>query len=113
MVRPFAPGERLVMSTDAHVVSPLLFFPGDIGCLAVHGFDKRCGGDGGAGLHLAASSSPEEGFPLCRARAHCRLDGGRGQPQAGGAGGHRRYQRWSGGQGDGVSTPPPGLVRFQ
>jgi hydrogenase expression/formation protein HypE len=35
-VLPMPPG-RLVMSTDAHVVSPLFFPGGDIGCLAVHG----------------------------------------------------------------------------
>ncbi len=28
---------RLVMATDAHVISPLFFPGGDIGCLAVHG----------------------------------------------------------------------------
>ena len=33
-----APGERLVMATDAHVVSPLFFPGGDIGCLSVHGW---------------------------------------------------------------------------
>ena len=31
------PGERLVLATDAHVVSPLFFPGGDIGSLAVHG----------------------------------------------------------------------------
>ena len=28
---------RIVMSTDSHVVSPLFFPGGDIGCLSVHG----------------------------------------------------------------------------
>ena len=32
-----AAGERLVMATDAHVVSPLFFPGGDIGSLSVHG----------------------------------------------------------------------------
>ena len=33
-----APGDgRLVMATDSHVVSPLFFPGGDIGCLSVHG----------------------------------------------------------------------------
>ncbi|HOF29822.1 MAG TPA: hydrogenase expression/formation protein HypE, partial [Burkholderiaceae bacterium] len=30
-------GGQLVMATDSHVVSPLFFPGGDIGCLSVHG----------------------------------------------------------------------------
>jgi len=32
-----APAGRMVMATDSHVVSPLFFPGGDIGCLSVHG----------------------------------------------------------------------------
>ena len=31
------PEGRIVMATDSHVVSPLFFPGGDIGCLSVHG----------------------------------------------------------------------------
>ncbi len=31
------PAGRMVIATDSHVVSPLFFPGGDIGCLAVHG----------------------------------------------------------------------------
>ncbi len=34
---PFPLGGRLVMATDGHVISPLFFPGGDIGCLSVHG----------------------------------------------------------------------------
>ncbi|MEZ5611389.1 MAG: hydrogenase expression/formation protein HypE [Rhodocyclaceae bacterium] len=59
-----APGERLVMSTDAHVVSPLFFPGGDIGCLAVHGTINDVAVMGARPLYLAASFILEEGFPL-------------------------------------------------
>ena len=36
-VLPLPAGGRLVMATDGHVVSPLFFPGGDIGCLSVHG----------------------------------------------------------------------------
>lgn len=34
---PLPGAGQLVMATDAHVVSPLFFPGGDIGCLSVHG----------------------------------------------------------------------------
>jgi hydrogenase expression/formation protein HypE len=34
---PLPAGHRLVMATDGHVISPLFFPGGDIGCLSVHG----------------------------------------------------------------------------
>jgi len=58
------PGERLVMSTDAHVVSPLFFPGGDIGCLAVHGTINDVAVMGARPLYLAAAFILEEGFPL-------------------------------------------------
>ncbi|MEF8752006.1 MAG: AIR synthase related protein, partial [Candidatus Accumulibacter necessarius] len=62
-VLPMPPG-RLVMSTDAHVVSPLFFPGGDIGCLAVHGTINDVAVMGARPLYLAASFILEEGFPL-------------------------------------------------
>ncbi|MCE1185716.1 MAG: hydrogenase expression/formation protein HypE [Rhodocyclales bacterium] len=59
-----APGEQLVMATDAHVVSPLFFPGGDIGCLAVHGTVNDVAVMGARPLYLAASFILEEGFPL-------------------------------------------------
>jgi hydrogenase expression/formation protein HypE len=59
-----APGGRLVMATDAHVVSPLFFPGGDIGCLAVHGTINDVAVMGATPLYLAASFILEEGYPL-------------------------------------------------
>lgn len=60
-----ATGEgRLVMATDAHVVSPLFFPGGDIGCLSVHGTINDVAVMGAKPLYLAASFILEEGFPL-------------------------------------------------
>ena len=58
------PGERLVMSTDAHVVSPLFFPGGDIGCLAVHGTVNDVAVMGARPLYLTAGFILEEGFAL-------------------------------------------------
>ncbi|MDP2751870.1 MAG: hydrogenase expression/formation protein HypE [Rhodocyclaceae bacterium] len=60
---PSAKGQ-LVMSTDAHVVSPLFFPGGDIGCLSVHGTINDVAVMGARPLWLAASFIIEEGFPL-------------------------------------------------
>src|SRR5512146_1566997 len=57
-------GERLVMATDAHVVSPLFFPGGDIGCLSVHGTINDVAVMGAKPLYLSASFILEEGFPL-------------------------------------------------
>ena len=59
-----APGERMVMATDAHVVSPLFFPGGDIGSLSVHGTVNDVAMTGARPLYLAASFIIEEGFPL-------------------------------------------------
>ena len=60
-----APGEgRLVMATDSHVVSPLFFPGGDIGCLAVHGTINDVAVMGARPLWLSAAFVLEEGFPL-------------------------------------------------
>jgi hydrogenase expression/formation protein HypE len=59
-----APGERMVMATDAHVVSPLFFPGGDIGSLAVHGTLNDVAMCGARPLYLSASFIIEEGFAL-------------------------------------------------
>jgi hydrogenase expression/formation protein HypE len=57
-------GHRLVMATDGHVISPLFFPGGDIGCLSVHGTVNDVAMLGATPLYLAASFILEEGFPL-------------------------------------------------
>ncbi|WP_150428220.1 hydrogenase expression/formation protein HypE [Dechloromonas sp. CZR5] len=57
------PGEgRLVMATDSHVVSPLFFPGGDIGCLSVHGTINDVAMMGARPLYLSAGFILEEGF---------------------------------------------------
>jgi len=58
------PPGRLVMATDCHVVSPLFFPGGDIGCLSVHGTINDVAVMGAVPLYLAAGFVLEEGFPL-------------------------------------------------
>jgi hydrogenase expression/formation protein HypE len=58
------PPGRLVISTDGHVISPLFFPGGDIGCLAVHGTVNDVAMSGARPLYLAAGFILEEGFPL-------------------------------------------------
>jgi len=55
---------RLVIATDSHVVSPLFFPGGDIGCLSVHGTINDVAVMGATPLYLAAGFILEEGFPL-------------------------------------------------
>ena len=55
---------RLVMATDGHVISPLFFPGGDIGCLSVHGTVNDVAMLGAKPLYLSASFILEEGFPL-------------------------------------------------
>ncbi len=58
------PPGRVVMATDSHVVSPLFFPGGDIGCLSVHGTINDVAMAGAAPLYLAAGFILEEGFAL-------------------------------------------------
>jgi hydrogenase expression/formation protein HypE len=58
------PAGRMVVSTDSHVVTPLFFPGGDIGCLSVHGTINDVAMAGAQPLHLAAGFILEEGFPL-------------------------------------------------
>jgi hydrogenase expression/formation protein HypE len=59
-----APGGRLVMTTDSHVVAPLFFPGGDIGGLSVHGTVNDLAVMGARPLWLTAGFVLEEGFPL-------------------------------------------------
>ena len=58
------PQGRIVMSTDAHVVSPLEFPGGDIGSLSVHGTINDIAMGGGQPIALSAAFILEEGLPL-------------------------------------------------
>jgi hydrogenase expression/formation protein HypE len=58
------PPGRLVMSTDAHVISPLFFPGGDIGSLSIHGTLNDVAMAGARPLSLTAGFILEEGFPL-------------------------------------------------
>lgn len=58
------PAGRMVMATDAHVISPLFFPGGDIGSLSVHGTINDVAMAGAKPLYLAAAFVIEEGFPL-------------------------------------------------
>lgn len=55
---------RMVMTTDAYVISPLFFPGGDIGSLAVHGTINDIAMAGAKPLYLSASFIIEEGFAL-------------------------------------------------
>ncbi len=56
---------RMVMTTDAHVISPLFFPGGDIGSLAINGTINDLAMLGATPLYLAVSFILEEGFKLC------------------------------------------------
>lgn len=62
------PPGRLVIATDSHVVSPLFFPGGDIGCLSVHGTINDVAMAGARPLYLASSFILEEGLPLAELR---------------------------------------------
>ena len=55
---------RMVMTTDAHVISPLIFPGGDIGSLAVNGTINDIAMSGATPLYLSVSFILEEGFAL-------------------------------------------------
>jgi hydrogenase expression/formation protein HypE len=57
-------GGRMVMTTDAYVVTPIFFPGGDIGSLAVHGTINDVAMAGAQPLFLSASFIVEEGFAL-------------------------------------------------
>jgi hydrogenase expression/formation protein HypE len=76
------PAGRVVMATDSHVVSPLFFPGGDIGCLSVHGTINDVAMAGARPLYLSAGFILEEGFPLAdlerivRSMAHAAREAG-------------------------------------
>jgi hydrogenase expression/formation protein HypE len=55
---------RMVIATDSHVISPLFFPGGDIGCLSVHGTVNDVAMSGATPLYLSAGFILEEGFAL-------------------------------------------------
>ncbi|MFY8044779.1 MAG: hydrogenase expression/formation protein HypE, partial [Rhodoferax sp.] len=59
-------GHKVVMATDAHVISPLFFPGGDIGSLSVHGTINDVAMLGAQPLYLSASFILEEGFALAQ-----------------------------------------------
>ena len=61
---PSSEAYRLVLTTDAHVVSPLFFPGGDIGSLSVNGTVNDLAMSGASPLYLTASFILEEGLPL-------------------------------------------------
>ncbi len=61
---PVPVGGRLVMATDGHVVSPLFFPGGDVGCLSVHGTINDVAMSGATPLYLTAGFIIEEGFAI-------------------------------------------------
>jgi hydrogenase expression/formation protein HypE len=60
---------KLIISTDAHIVSPIFFPGGDIGRLAVSGTVNDVSMSGGEPLYLTASFIIEEGFPIADLRS--------------------------------------------
>ena len=56
--------ERLALTTDSFVVSPLFFPGGDIGDLAVNGTVNDVAVTGARAMHLTAGFILEEGFPV-------------------------------------------------
>ncbi|MGK5086477.1 hydrogenase expression/formation protein HypE [Bdellovibrionota bacterium FG-2] len=61
---PFGAQDRLVFTTDSHVVTPLFFSGGDIGILSVTGTLNDLAVMGARPLYLSVGFIIEEGFPL-------------------------------------------------
>jgi len=57
-------GERIVVATDAHVVSPICFPGGDIGSLSIHGSVNDAAMMGAVPRYITAGFILEEGLPL-------------------------------------------------
>jgi hydrogenase expression/formation protein HypE len=60
---------RMVITTDAHVITPLFFPGGDIGSLAVHGTINDVAMLGATPLYLTVSFIVEEGFAISQLQA--------------------------------------------
>ena len=63
-VLPSPAAGRWVMATDGHVVSPMFFPGGDVGCLSVHGSINDVAMMGATPLWLSAAFILEEGLKL-------------------------------------------------
>lgn len=59
-----SPGDRIALTTDSYVVSPLFFPGGDIGALSVYGTVNDLSVVGARPLYLTAGFIIEEGFPF-------------------------------------------------
>jgi hypothetical protein len=70
------PPGRVVMATDSHVVSPLFFPGGDIGCLSVHGTVNDVAMSGARADLPGRELHPGRGLSAGGSQAHRRLDGG-------------------------------------
>jgi len=58
------PGNKMVMATDNHVISPLFFPGGDIGSLSIHGTVNDVVMSGARPLYISCAFILEEGYPL-------------------------------------------------
>ncbi|MBU6229150.1 MAG: hydrogenase expression/formation protein HypE [Cyanobacteria bacterium REEB459] len=65
---PEGAGQRLALTTDSYVVSPLFFAGGDIGSLAVNGTVNDLAVGGARPLYLTCGFILEEGLPLTTLR---------------------------------------------
>ncbi|MEL7028144.1 MAG: hydrogenase expression/formation protein HypE [Pseudomonadota bacterium] len=107
----FSMNGRLVMATDGHVVSPLFFPGGDIGCLSVHGTINDVAMAGATPEYLSVGFVIEESFPfadlvrIVRSMAHAAKDAG----VAIVAGDTKVVER---GKGDGVFITTTGVGRI-
>ena len=89
---------RMVIATDSHVVSPLFFPGGDIGCLSVHGTINDVAMSGAQAALPRGDVRARGRLPAGGPEAHRRVDG-RGVARRGRAGRHRRHQGRRAGQG--------------
>ena len=89
---------RMVMATDSHVVSPLFFPGGDIGCLVGARHDQRRRDVGRDAALSRGGVHPRGRLSARRPEAHRRVDGG-GVARGRRADRHRRHQGRRAGQG--------------
>ena len=65
------PGNKIVMATDNHVISPLFFPGGDIGALSIHGTVNDVVMSGATPLYISCAFILEEGYPLAELDKIC------------------------------------------
>ena len=104
----FAGAARMVIATDGHVVNPLVFPGGDIGCLSVHGTVNDIAMSGAIPKYLTAGFILEEGFALSALRTivHSMADAARAANVQIIAGDTKVVER---GSGDGVFITTTGV----